>query len=243
MKIPGGQHRVQFGTTAITFDLLYSQRKTLAIHVYPDCTVTVDAPKGTPMQRIYELVLKRGAWILRHQRQFQDYAPVSSTPRQFVSGETWRYLGRQYRLRVEQGAPERVTLTRGWITVTTTDKTDMRRVEKLLMGWYRHQAQRVFSERWGEVAPRISAIGVFPPESFTLRRMKSRWGSCSPKGQISLNLKLIQVDKSLIDYVILHELCHLRELNHSRAFYALLDRVMPGWRELRAKLNKSEVGF
>jgi predicted metal-dependent hydrolase len=243
MKIPGGQHQVQFGTTPITFDLLYSQRKTLAIHVYPDCTVTVDAPKDTPMERIRELVLKRGAWILRHQRQFQDYAPVISTPRQFVSGETWRYLGRQYRLRVEQGAPERVILTRGWITVTTAAKTDTRRVEELLMGWYRRQAQRVFAERWQEIASRIAAIGVTPPETFRLREMKSRWGSCSSKGQISLNLKLIQVDKSLIDYVILHELCHLRELNHSRAFYALLDRVVPDWKKLRAKLNKSEVSF
>jgi predicted metal-dependent hydrolase len=67
--------------------------------------------------------------------------------------------------------------------------------------------------------------------------------SGSSKRRIFLNLKLIQVNKSLIDYVILHELCHLRELNHSRAFYALLDRVVPDWRALRAKLNKSEVSF
>ena len=243
MKIPGGQHRVQFGTTPITFDLLYSQRKTLAIHVYPDCSVMVDAPQDTPMERIRQLVLKRGAWILRHQRQFQDYAPAQTSPRQFVSGETWRYLGRQYRLRVEHGAPERVVLTRGWITVTTADKTNTLRVADLLMGWYHRQAQRIFSERWNEVLPRIAVIGVMPPESFSLREMKSRWGSCSPKGQISLNLKLIQVDKSLIDYVILHELCHLRELNHGSAFYALLDRVVPEWQKLRAKLNKSEVSF
>jgi predicted metal-dependent hydrolase len=135
--------------------------------------------------------------------------------------------------------PERVILTRGWITVTTVNRSDTRRVEELLMGWYRHQARRVFSERWEEVAPRIAAIGVTPPDTFRLREMKSRWGSCSSMGQISLNLKLIQVDESLIDYVILHELCHLRELNHSRAFYAILDRDVPDWKLLRAKLNKS----
>ena len=105
------------------------------------------------------------------------------------------------------------------------------------------QAQRVFRERCDFIPARIAAIGVTPPERFRLREMKSRWGSFSAKGQISLNLKLIQVDKSMIDYVILHELCHLRELNHSRAFYALLDRVVPDWNTLRAKLNRSEVGF
>lgn len=243
MKIPAGEHCVQYGTMPITFDLLYSDRKTLAIHVYPDTSVTVDAPHDTPMDRIHQLVLKRGAWILRHQRQFQDYAPANTLPRRYVTGESWRYLGRQYRLRVEYGTPERVALTRGWITVTTTDIDNKRRVEDLLMGWYRHQALRVFAERWSEVTPRISAIGVTPPETFVLRPMKARWGSCSPGGQILLNLKLIQVDKPLIDYVILHELCHLRERNHSGAFYALLDRVIPDWQELRAKLNKGEVSF
>lgn len=243
MKIPAGEHVVQYGTTPIRFDLLYSKRKLLAIHVYPDCSVVVDAPLNTPLDQIQTLVLKRGGWVLRQLRQFEDYAPARLLPRRFVSGESWSYLGRQYRLKVQQGTVERVSLSRYWITVTVSDPANRERVEELLMSWYRRQAQKVFTERWAEVTPRVSAFGITPPETFKLRSMKSRWGSCSSKGNISLNVKLVQVDVELIDYVILHELCHLREFNHSRAFYALLDKVIPDWREKRAKLNKYEVSF
>jgi predicted metal-dependent hydrolase len=88
--------------------------------------------------------------------------------------------------------------------------------------------------------PRFQHLPIHSPK-LTIRRMKSRWGSCGANGAVTLNLKLIQVGKPLIDYVIVHELCHLVEHNHSKRYYALLDRMLPDWRTRRQRLNESEV--
>ena len=109
VKTPGGSHTVAFGTTPITFELLYSARTTLALRVYPDCTVEVDAPADAQFPDIEAFIRRRGAWILRHLREVQDYAHKSSLlPRRYVSGESYRYLGRQYRLKVVEDHVERV---------------------------------------------------------------------------------------------------------------------------------------
>src|SRR5947199_343648 len=110
MTILGGRHWVQFGTTEIEYDLTFSERKTLAIHVYPDGSVVVDAPVGSALEAVEAKVKKRGGWVLRQQRQFQLYAVPNPLPRQYVSGESYRYLGRQYRLKVLADEVERVRL-------------------------------------------------------------------------------------------------------------------------------------
>jgi predicted metal-dependent hydrolase len=240
-KILGGQHRVQFGTTTIDYELVFSKRKTFAVHVYPDCSVVVDAPLDTSLSEVEQRVHHRSAWILRQQRQFQQSpAAKVALPRRYVSGEAYRYLGRQYRLKVVQSIVERVVLSRGQLLVSVQDTTDKTRIAELLAGWYRGRARHVFNERLRACFPRVEPLGVSLPD-FTIREMKTRWGSCSGAGRVTLNPRLIQVSKDLIDYVILHELCHLKEHNHSPAFYALLDRVLPDWRERRQRLNQAEV--
>jgi len=241
-KTPGGTHTIQFGATPITFELLYSARKTLSIRVYPDSTVEVDVPTGTNVQKVEELVKRRGGWIVKHLRELERYNHKAAVlPRRYVSGESYRYLGRQYRLKVVEDPIERVVLTRGWLTVGVHSSGDNRRVQALLVTWYRAQAERVFAERLAACYPKVEAPGV-PQPTLRVALMKTRWGSCSSKGRITLNLKLIQAPYRLIDYVIVHELCHLKELNHSPRFWALLSRIMPGWERLRAELNHYEFG-
>ena len=115
------------------------------------------------------------------------------------------------------------------------------RVEKLVDQWYRRQAERVFAERLAAMLPRFDRVGIAKPE-LLIRKMEKRWGSCSKAGVITLNVRLMQVPKACIEYVIVHELCHLVEHNHSRRFYQLLDRFMPNWGKLRRMLNEAEVG-
>ena len=113
------------------------------------------------------------------------------------------------------------------------------RVKTLLNEWYRTQARRIFQERLEIWLPRFERfdMGEF---DLVIRIMKSRWGSCTGRGKITLNLKLIHVPKHFIDYVIVHELCHLVEHNHSSAFYALMSRIMLDWEQQREKLNTFE---
>jgi predicted metal-dependent hydrolase len=229
-------YTLDYGTTVIEYTLTYTDRKTLAIHVHPDGTVTVEAPQGSPVEQIEEKVRKRAKWIVKQQRSFQQV--VTAPPRAYVSGETHRYLGRQYRLKVIQSATRKeiVKLLRGRLQVYTVAPQDSVRVKGLLEDWYRRQARRVYAERMQEWLPRFERYDIDTPE-IAIRRMKSRWGSCTATGKITLNLKLIQLPKYLIDYVIVHELCHLVEHHHGPAFYRLLSRIMPDWEYRRDKLN------
>lgn len=238
VKTPGGTHTVQFGTTPIFYDVLFSDRKTLSVHIDPDSSIVVDVPHGTAYHAIEDFVLRQGAWILRHLRELQQYPhPSAVLPRRYVSGESYRYLGRQYRLKVVQDSVERVVLSRGWITVGLADTHDPSRVRALLSAWYRRHAERVFAERLDACYLKVTPLGIARPR-LSIRAMKRRWGSCSPAGTLTLNLKLIQAPRNLIDYVIIHELCHLKELNHSRRFWRLLRQVLPDWERLREALNQ-----
>ena len=235
------QYQLQFGDTLISYHVIYAARETLAINVHPDLQVSVVAPMNTSMPAIEAKVRKRAAWILRQQQELELFLP-HTPPRQYVSGESHRYLGRQYRLKVQQGEPASVKLTRGFLTVVTPDKTDTTQVQSLVEDWYRTQAKRVLPEQLQAMLPRFNRVGVPHEPQLVIRTMKSRWGSCTEAGVITLNLKLMQVPKAYIDYVLVHELCHLVEHNHSQRFYHLLDRMMPDWRVRREKLNACEVG-
>ena len=231
--------QLRYGDTVIEYQLIHRRRKTLAIKVNTDLQVTVIAPVGTNYADVQAVVRRRAPWILRKQRELERYLP-KIPPRQYVSGETHRYLGRQYRLKVIQDDQERVKLTRGYLHVWASDKANTRRVQRQVEGWYRRQAQRVFRERMEAMLPRFARLEIPQPE-VKMRKMKSRWGSARKSGRITLNLKLMQVPKHYIDYVIVHELCHLAEHNHSKRYYALLDRMMPDWRERRQRLNEYQV--
>ncbi len=115
------------------------------------------------------------------------------------------------------------------------------RAKKLVENWYRQCAKEVFDERVAVWYPHFERFGFDPPV-VVVRQMRSRWGSCTAQGKITLNLKLIMVPKQLIDYVIVHELCHRVEQNHSKRFYGLLGRVMPDWKERKEKLKRFDFG-
>jgi predicted metal-dependent hydrolase len=230
-------HTLKYGTTTIEYELSFAARKTLAINVHPDLRVTVEAPEGSDLDQVEQKVKDRAAWIVRQQRDFKRYN-FDVPPREYVSGESHRYLGRQYRLKVMQSATSRevVKMQRGRIFIYTPDTGARERVKSLLESWYRKRAKQVFRERLDVCYPHVERFGIEHPD-LVVRRMKTRWGSCTEAGKITLNLKLVQKPKACIDYVIVHELCHLIEHNHSPAFYALMDRVMPDWQERRHRLN------
>jgi hypothetical protein len=227
----------------VEYELVYSARKSIGINIYPDTRVVVRAPHATDLARVEDILHARADWILRHRQRFANRTQSQSTTPRYVNGETVRYLGKVYRLQIEQAARARVMLQEaasaggeGVLIVQTATPDQPRQVEKLVKSWYARQAERVFAERLSICFEAIRSWKVAYPE-LAMRQMRSRWGSCTSKGKVTLNLRLIQAPLELIDYVIYHELCHLREMNHSPAFYTLMVALCPRWKSLKKQLN------
>lgn len=226
---------IQYGRKQIEYQLSYSTRKTLAIDVHPDLSVVVMAPEDAADAAIHEKMQKRASWVIQQQRFFETYLPALPM-RRYVSGESHRYLGRQYRLRVHVGTTDTVKMARGQINVYLSDSKQKGRIKTLVVGWFRQRAEIVFQELFDEMAARASRHGI-RAGSFKIHRMKNRWGSCTKEGRILLNPDLIIAPKQCIEYVIAHELCHLKEHNHGPSFYRLLTSIMPEWETRRTRLN------
>jgi predicted metal-dependent hydrolase len=155
----------------------------LAIHVYPDGNVIVDAPITTSKQAIADKVKKRAPWIFKQKLKFESYPPALSQ-RQYVSGETHRYLGRQYRLKVMEGNNECVKLLHGHLSIKANDPENRLRVKTLLQQWYRLRARVVFSERYKFCTQQVVKLGIEHHQGIQLRFMPKRWGSCTGQGNI-----------------------------------------------------------
>ena len=229
-------HSVQYGSSTISFSLEYRERKTLGIEVHPDSSVIVKAPHNSSLETICNKVSNRARWITKQQRQFSQYAPTLPAP-EYVSGEGYRYLGRQYRLKVIPSHQETVRLWHGKLEVNTSHPENIKQVENLVNRWYRERAQQIYLERYQYCTHLVAQYGIQHDRSFELRTMHKRWGSCTKEGKIILNPMLVLAPKDCIDYVIIHELCHIRIHNHSQDFYKLLETIIPYWKERKHYLN------
>lgn len=227
---------VQYGSWKLTFALHRSERRTLGIEVHPDLSVHVVAPLNAPLPVIEQRVLAKGKWLLKQFRHFEQFLP-RTPPREYVPGESHGYLGRRYLLKVRHAEERTVKLKGGELLVTLPEPDDLELVRQLLAGWYLGHARRVFQERVNEALPlfRKHKLGT-PPVRIT--RMAKRWGSCTPKGNILLNPDLITMPVRCIDYVVVHELCHLVHPHHDQAFHALQERMMPDWRRWKLRLEQ-----
>jgi len=232
-------HSVRYGESTISYSLVRRPRRTLGITVHPDRSVIVSAPEDAGLESIQALVLRRARWILRQQVDLARYEP-RATPRQYVSGESYRYLGRQYQLKVIGNSSERVRLARPRLEVYLPGRPATATVQRLLLGWFRTRAKAVFSERWAGCLAKMERHNV-PSVPFVLLAMRSRWGSCTASKRILLNPELVKAPTECIDYVMLHELCHLRYPAHDWRFYRLLSRVCPDWPRLKSRLNAVEI--
>jgi len=229
-------HTVTYGNRSIRFALEYSHRKTLAIEVHPDSSILVKAPEDATLEAIEAKVSHRSAWITKQQQRFTQYAPSLPVP-ECVSGEGYRYLGRQYRLKLIESDLEQVRLWQGRLEVSTVVPNNRQQVEHTIDNWYRDRAAKIFQERYEHCSKLVSPYGIDHHCGIDLRTMNKRWGSCTPTGRIFLNPLLINAPKNCIDYVIIHELCHIRIPNHSCQFYKLLETILPDWKTRQDYLN------
>jgi predicted metal-dependent hydrolase len=208
----------------------------VAIHVDPDGRVLIDAPESASDQQIRAAVTRRSRWIHGHLAAIR-IRRAHILPREYVSGESLLYLGRRYRLKVvtKRGSHATVRLRGGYIEVIVPVRSPLA-VRGALNHWYRGRARLVFEERLEAMASSLQWMRTTP--AMRLQTMKVQWGSCSPAGRLTLNPHLVKAPRECIDYVLLHELCHLKEHNHSQKFYRLLERHLPRWRGKKERLDE-----
>jgi len=234
----GESSAVQFGRTLLAYQIKRSQRRsTVSIAVVPQEGLVVTAPAKATTERLDALVHRKGAWIAQRLKH-QDELPPTLPPREFVSGETFKYLGRQYRLRVQAGAPGGQVRLHGPYLGLILDKAipaSQRApgAREALVEWYRAKAREYLPRRAAKWARKL---GLHEPRMMVAEPPK-RWGSTTKNGTVRINWRVLQCPVALVDYVLAHELVHLVHEDHSRAFWATLGRIMPDYEERKKRLR------
>lgn len=226
-----------YGDDLIPYQVSYAdnRKSRLAIHVNSDGSVAVDAPHGFSDDSIKFAVQKRARWVVRHVSEARErYAHVR--PREYVSGEQVLYLGRRYMLKVipTDGTPAPARMRGNQLEVQTAKGTEGD-IRGRLRAWYRVRGRDYLSRRIDALASSLPWVDAPPP--FRLLEMSRQWGSCSPSGEIILNSHLIKAPRNCIDYVLIHELAHLKHHDHGQAFWKLIDSHVQDWRNAKQHLD------
>jgi predicted metal-dependent hydrolase len=226
---------VQFGSTAIDYSIQRSERRKKTISISVDTSgVKVTVPKYIDKSSLQKLVYKKAPWICDRLTHIQQLLEAAPPPKQFVSGESIRYLGRQYRLQRINESTE-VRLHGRFLEIP--DLSDSSLIRQQLIDWYSQQATEKLPQRVEFYSKRF---GLTIPPIF-IRNQRKRWGSCNSKGELRFNWKIIMASMSLIDYVVAHELCHIEHLNHSKAFWHRLGQIMPDYARRKERLARSGI--
>ncbi|NLX24253.1 MAG: M48 family metallopeptidase [Phycisphaerae bacterium] len=235
-KAPGERRVVKLEQASIEFHVVRGDRARARLVVRPGGQVEVRVPKEASDDWIDDVVKRRRRWILRQQVYFEQFRP-REPERRYVNGETVRYLGRQYTLRIRKHGQGKAHLKGRYLEVCVRPSDDLEVVRDAVQAWYRSRAEEVIARRAEPCLALMHAHGIEAP-TIRLLRMTRRWGSCTGKGHVLLNPYLVIAPTDCVDYVLVHELCHVRHPRHDEAFYRLLTTVMPDWPRRRRRLEK-----
>jgi predicted metal-dependent hydrolase len=235
---------IQFGNKKINFQIKRGNReKSVAIHVRPGAEVTVLAPRKLYEEKIRMILQKKARWIIEKQELLRNHRD-SNPAKEFVSGESFPYLGRIFRLKLlksSAGSNGKCKLINGRLLVETDGKRDNESekaaVRKALVEWYFEHAENKIRERASRFALQIGKR----PRSVEVKNQVKRWGSCSGNGKIRFNWRIIMAPISVIDYVIVHELCHLIYPQHSFQFWQKVQSIIPDYKKRRNWLKRNDV--
>lgn len=229
---------VEYNGIPITYDLERKRVKNINLRIRSDCSVYVSANIWQSLTGIDSFVKSKGKYILSCQKHFKELLLHKPGPKQYVSGEIFYILGNEVKLQVKAGSPEGIFYDGIHIVLTAEDAMNFKRKQKLMTTFIDTQCKTLFAEISGETYPAFKKYGI-PKPAIRIRTMKTRWGTCAVNnGIITLNKQLIEMPRSCIEYVMLHEYCHFLQPNHSNKFYTLVTRFMPDWKERKKLLEK-----
>lgn len=225
-----------WGSRSLSFTVVRQDRATLRITVVPEGKVIVYAPAQASMDEVRARVTRRGGWITRQLERFDQWRP-RTPPRQYISGETHLYLGKQYRLLIHEAERTEVSLDGDRMRMWTRNGATYAHRRAILRHWYKLQAHCIFPARVDTAWPAFSSTFHGPP-GLIIREMTQRWGSFTSTGRLVLNTELVRASVELIDYVVTHELAHGVHPDHGTAWQALMSEKMPDWRDRKAALER-----
>ena len=229
------EYKIKYGTSTITYSIVYSNRKTLGITVTPEKQVLIRSPYNTSINKINGIIQKKLKWISNKLAYFESLPPLTPE-RKYISGESHFYLGKQYRLKITKSFWETVKLKGAYIQVYTMHGTNERIVKILLDNWYLEKAKYRFDDVLNSWLTKFKKYNISKP-NLVIKKLKKRWGSCTVKGNIILNFDLIKTPISCINYVIVHELCHLVHRKHDKNYYKLLSLIFSDWEKRKKHLD------
>lgn len=214
-----------------------NRRKTAEVRV-DEGKVSILVPDDLSDSRIDEILTKKTQWIRGKMYLHGQALPVQ--PKEYISGESFSYLGRNYRLKVSKGSKTSVKLLNGRLqAILSTGSKSPANVREALTGWYRLHAEAKIQEK----AARYALVIGVQPKSVGIKTFKSRWGSCHLSGDILYNWKIVIAPNRIVDYVVVHELCHLKQHDHSERFWKLVSQVIPDYLECKEWLRVNGRGL
>lgn len=220
------------------------RRKTASISVQPDGTIRVLVPASLPEDKVIELMEQKSQWIKEKIAHFED-CKRSYSPKEYVSGEAFAYLGRNYKLKLVTGDPENnaVRLINGRFNVQVpagiTKKAHQQLVVDQLSRWYQEHASAHLQEKVHRFSQQLGVT----PSSAGIKGYKSRLGTCHSDGRVYFNWRIIMAPHAVVDYVVVHELSHLRHHNHSKKFWKCVERALPDYHERKTWLRANGLGL
>jgi predicted metal-dependent hydrolase len=237
--------KIRHGTKQIEYIVKPSKRsRTAAITVTAEAKVVVRVPRFLDKSEVAKIVRKKAPWIIREQEYFKDLS-LRYPEKEFVSGEQLLYLGRRYRLKVKNANDSdaggfRVSGRRMIANIDSrlNDRDNRDRIKKIIIEWYRMSAQKVITKR----IKQYRKILRVKTGKIEIKDQKKRWGSCSRNGILRFNWRVVIAPMSIIDYIVVHELCHLKIKNHSREFWKLVSLILPDYQRRREWL-RNNVGI
>jgi predicted metal-dependent hydrolase len=219
------------------YKIKYSHRRSISILVSPDTGVTVRAPFRTPVRTIEHFVNEKSAWIIKTLGSFSSLKRLDKQ-HGYSDGDSILLFGETFKLKIVPSDRYFIQLKDDKIIeLEFRENNNPLLIRAIFENWLKLTAKKELTSRFQEALVKYSDYG-FTPTEFTVRTMKKRWGSCSSKGKITISYDLLRIDKKFSEYVIVHELCHLKQHNHSGNYYKLLSEVYPDWKKVREELKK-----
>ena len=222
-------------------EIIRTDRSKSASIEIEDDIVKVVVPKNLSDQRIEDLINNRTVWIRQKLKIHTE--TIRSKPKEYVNGESFTYLGRNYRLKCIRGTSGQVKLKNGYLNVPVgadISESDLGRpVRQSLYQWYQTRALEKLKDKTKRYA---SILGV-KPQSVDVKEYKARWGSCSSSGDVTYNWRIIIAPHQIVDYIVVHELCHLLEHNHGPKYWKHVQSVIPQYRNHKEWLKVNGDGL